>query len=259
MQQMFCAINTIVLVLAFVCASGTTGLARELKTDDTSKDETAARAIVEKAIQVIGGEEKLAPFKSQSWKERGVYYGLSSDGFPYMSKLAVEWPDKFRLEIPQFMTIVLNGEHGWSKERGTTNETKGDQLAEQLEEQRCGYVSSLVPLKGKEYSLSLIEEITIDGRPAAGVKVTQSGHRDVKLYFDKSTGLLVRSAWRVRSQEQGGKEMSQETSYTNYKDVLGAKIPMKIEIKRDGNRFLEAETLDLKAGQKLDPKLFEKP
>jgi hypothetical protein len=233
--------------------------AKESRGKKPSSDEPGdARAVIDKAIEAAGGEEKLAHFKSQSWSEKGMFHGLGNP-LPYMSKLAVEWPDKFRIEIPHFMTIVLNGERGWKKERDTTTEMGKAELAENLEERHTGYVTTLVPLRDKSFHLSLMKDAKIDGEPAVGVQVSHSGHRDVKLYFDKSTGLLAKSESRIKDLDHGGKDTDQETWYKNYKVVDGAKIPMKIVIMRDGKPYLEAENFALKAGAKLDPKLFEKP
>jgi hypothetical protein len=224
----------------------------------SSDQPSDARAVIDRAIVAAGGEEKLAHFRSQSWSEKGMFHGLGNP-LPYMSKLAVEWPDKFRMEIPHFMTIVLNGDHGWKKERETTTEMSKAELAENLEERHTGYVTTLVPLRDKSFHLSMLKDAKIDGEPAIGVQVSQSGHRDVKLYFDKNTGLLAKSESRIRDMDHGGKEADQETWYKNYKVVEGAKIPTKVVIMRDGKPYIEAETFALKAGAKLDPKLFEKP
>jgi hypothetical protein len=233
--------------------------AKEPRGKKPSSDQPSdARAVIDRAIAAAGGEEKLAHFKSQSWSEKGMFHGLGNP-LPYMAKLAVEYPDKFRIEIPHFMTIVLNGERGWKKERETTTEMSKAELAENLEERHTGYVTTLLPLRDKSFHLSLLTDAKIDGEPAIAVQVSQAGHRDVKLYFDKSTGLLAKSESRIKDLDHGGKEATQEISYKNYKAVDGAKIPMKVVMMRDGKPYLEAENFALKAGAKLDPKLFEKP
>ena len=86
----------------------------------------------------------------------------------------------------------------------------------------------LAVLKDKKYKLSPLGEVKVEGRDAVGVQVSCKGHKDVNLYFDKETNLLAKGEWNVKAQEQGGKEVMQETLYGDYKDVEGAKIPMKI-------------------------------
>jgi hypothetical protein len=249
-----------VAAVVFVCPGwATSPHAKESRGKKPSLDEPGdARAVIDRAIEAAGGEEKLAPFKSQSWSENGIFHGRG-DPLPYMSKLAVEWPDKFRIEIPHVLTIVLNGDRGWKKEGEKTTEMSKAGLAENLEERYTGYVTTLVPLRDKSFHLSLLKDAKIDGESAIGVQVSQAGHRDVKLYFDKSTGLLAKRESRIKDMDRGGKAADEEIWYKNYKVVEGAKIPMKIVIMRDGKPYLEAATFALKPGAKLDPKLFEKP
>jgi hypothetical protein len=224
-----------------------------------ASDDSAARAVIDKAIQATGGEEKLEPLKSQTWMEKGMFYGLTPNGLPYGAKMAIEWPDKARMEFIGFMTIVLNGDRGWTDQRGTVTAMPKDQLDEQKGQQYCGHVTMLLPLKDKNFTLSLLGDSTVDSQAATGVQVSHKGHRDVKLYFDKKTGLLSKSEWQVKSQEQDGKEVKQEIWYQNYKAMNGIQVPMKIVMKHDSKPYVEAEIFNVKLGAKIDPKLFEKP
>ena len=53
------------------------------------------------------------------------------------------------------------------------------------------YLSQVLPLTDKTYPLTGAGEAKVNDRPAVGVKVTARGHRDVTLYFDKESGLLL--------------------------------------------------------------------
>lgn len=223
-----------------------------------AQDADKALAVVDKAIKALGGEANLAKFKAQTWKEKGTYFGMG-EGLPYTGVYAMQFPDKFKMEIEGVFMIVLDGDKGWIKANGEVKEMTKEQLAEQQESQYAGWVTSLAPLKGKGYQLALIDDMKVEGKPAAGVKVTHKGHRDVKLFFDKKTGLLVKSEYIVKAEELKGKEVLQEVYYSSYKEVAGAKIPSKIVIKRDGKRFVEAENMDVKPVKKLPAGTFAKP
>jgi hypothetical protein len=220
-------------------------------------DRAEARAVIDRAIRATGGEEKLAKFKAQTWREKGKFYGLG-DGLPYTGKSAVQFPDKFRMEIEGVFTIVLNGDKGWVQSQGETKEMTKEQLASQKEGLYGGWVSTLIPLKDRAFTLSPLAEVRVNNRPAVGVKVSRKGHKDVSLYFDKETGLLVKSEQRVHSAEQD-KEVLQESIYSDYKEVEGVKVPMKGTIKRDGKPYVEAENQDVKPAGKLDESVFAKP
>ena len=114
-------------------------------------------------------------------------------------------------------------------------------------------------MKDKAYTLTPLGEVKVGDRPAVGVKVSSKGHRDVELYFDKDTNLLLKSQTRVKSREQEGKEMDQESLYADYKDVDGAKVPMKVTMNREGKVYVESESTDVKPVDKLDDSTFGKP
>jgi hypothetical protein len=227
--------------------------------DSIRADEQAeAQAIIAQAIKAVGGEEKLAKFKSHTWKETGTYHGMGT-AQPYTGKYAVQWPDKFRMEIEGFFILVLNGDQGWMSMAGSTEEMSKEQLAEQKETHYAGWVSTLLPLKDKAFQLAPVGDAKVEDRPAVIVKVTQKGHRDVLLFFDKENHRLVKSEYKAKAQEQGGQEVKQEAFLSNYQDVDGVKMPMKIVIKRDGKVYVEAENSEIKAVSKLDEKVFAKP
>jgi hypothetical protein len=64
---------------------------------------------------------------------------------------------------------------------------------------------------------------------------------------------------KVKAQDQGGKEVVQETVFSDYKEINGVKMPMKEVIKRDGKNFVDGETFDVRLVEKLDDKIFGKP
>jgi hypothetical protein len=221
-------------------------------------DEPQARALVAKAIKAAGGEEKLARHRAATFTERGTYYGMG-EGLPYTGKYAVQWPDQFRMEIEGVFTMVLNGDKGWMRANNETREMTAQELAQQREEHYQGWVATLLPLKDKMFTLDTIDEIKVSDRPAAGVKVSAEKHRDVKLYFDKETGLLVKSQTRTHSPEMDFKEVDQEVWYDAYVEFDGVKNAKKFLVHRDGKKFVEGETVEYKAMGKLDDSVFAKP
>jgi hypothetical protein len=222
-----------------------------------SGEDTDGRALVDKAIKAVGGADKLATHKSATFKGKGTYYGMG-DGLPYMGKYAYTWPDKFRMDIEGVFTIVLNGDKGWIKEGGETKDMTKEQLAQQIMDQKAGWVTSLLPLKAKAFDIKATGEAKVGKREALGVKVTRKGYPDVSLFFDKKTGLLLKSSFLTKSPEQKFKEVTQDNYYHKYRDEDGVKLPTKMVINRDGKVFVEEEVSDYKAG-KVDAKVFAKP
>lgn len=90
-----------------------------------------------------------------------------------------------------------------------------------------------------------------------GVKVTAKGHRDLHLYFDKSTGLLVKRGQTIL--DGTGKLIPQEVLFTDYQDQEGVKHWTKIRALRDGKRSLEAEVIEVELLKTVDESVFAKP
>jgi hypothetical protein len=229
------------------------GLAGAVRSGDAEK----ARAIVNKAIQAMGGEKNLAKHQAITWKEKGTYYGMG-EGIPYTANFAVQAPNQFRMDVEGVFIIVLDGAKGWMSVGGESKELPKDQLAMHIKTRKAGWVATLVPLQDKAFQLTLLDEVNIDKQPAAGVKVTRADYPDVKLYFDKKTNLLLKSEFRGQTPDQP-KEITQEAYYHDYRNIDGTQVPRRIVLKHDGKLFVDAESHDYKAHGKLDAKHFAKP
>jgi len=116
----------------------------------------------------------------------------------------------------------------------------------------------LTPLQtDKEFQLELIGEIKVGDKPALGVKVVSKGHKDARLYFDKETGLLVRADYQTVNAQK--KEVTQEETFSDFKESGGFKRPMKVVALQDGKKLMEAEITDVKYPESIPASEFGKP
>jgi hypothetical protein len=226
-------------------------------------DAAAARALIDKAVQAQGGVAKLAKWPAVTARLKGTYHALGA-AVAFTGEFAAQGPDRYKLDIEaeadgqKFRLVqVLNGDKGWVKLDDDTEELDKEDLAEVKEEAYGEWVATLVPLKDKAFVLAPLGEVNIDKRPARGVTVSSKGHRDVNLYFDKETGLLVKTETRVK--DDGGQEVTEETFLGEYKEVQGTKQATKFTVKRDGKLYLESEVTDYQLAEKLDDSVFAKP
>jgi outer membrane lipoprotein-sorting protein len=227
-------------------------------------DQADAQKVIEKAIKAQGGAEKLAKYKAATWKVKGDFYGLGN-ALPYTGEYAIQAPDKFRFVLEfdaggqqtKFI-MVVNKDKGWRKINDNLMDMDKEQVAETREGLHAQNVLRAVALKEKGYMFAPLGEVKVEDRPAVGVKVSAKGYRDVNLYFDKQNGLLVKVETRVKD-EMSGQEVKQESFLSDYKEANGLKYPAKLLIKRDGQKYVEAENHDYKFVEKLDDSLFEKP
>ncbi|MBV9124217.1 MAG: hypothetical protein JO112_12740 [Planctomycetes bacterium] len=224
---------------------------------------SGARALVDRAIRATGGEAKLERFRAATWKARGARHEMNRT-VTFTGEFAAQMPDRTRAAVEGEangqafkMVFVLKGDQGWLQVNGNTSELTEEQLAEEKEDLYAENLTQLVPLKGPGMRLTLLNEMPVNGRDAVGLQASRKNHRDLQLYFDKQSGLLVKKARTVKG--LAGKDVTEETFYTGYKEFAGLQIPTRVTITRNGKPFAETETSDYQLAEKLDDSLFEKP
>jgi hypothetical protein len=224
-------------------------------------DDAEVKAVIEKAIKAHGGADVLNKFLAFSAKSKGKYYGMG-EGIDYTSETQIQYPDKerFVVQAGDFkFTQVVNGDKGWIVAGAETRAMDKEQLEEAREELYAAGLTRLTPLTGAGYKLAALGSVKVGDRDAVGVRVEHKGHRDVSLFFDKDTGLLLKMERRGKDVMGGGGEFTAEEIFGDYKKVDGMSMPFKITIKHDGKRFVESETTEATPAEKLDASVFAKP
>ena len=244
------------IALAIVLMSGLSGLTRA--------DDVDPKAVLDKGIKALGGEEKLGKSVSYTIKAKGTITFNGNDN-EINTQATVQGLDHYRSEFEGEFNgdrikgvTVVNGDKGWRRFGDNMMELEGDAIAN---EKRTIYLAvvpaTLMPLKGKDFKLEPAGEEKVDDKSAVAIKVTGPDGKDFKLFFDKESGLPVKLVAKVVG--FGGDEFTQETTYSNYKDFDGAKKATKLSSKRDGEKFIEQEVTDFKLIDKLPPDTFSEP
>jgi hypothetical protein len=226
-------------------------------------EDKAARALVEKAIQAHGGEAALTKLPAVEAKLKGKI-SLLGEATAFTGDFAADGPERQKVVIEgtlngeKFRMIhVVNGAQAWLKTGDEATELTGDDFDEALKQAQSTWVATLIPLKDRAFKLTSLGEFRIQQRPVLGVRVAHKGQRDVQLFFDQQTGLLVKT--KVRVKDESGEEITEESYLDDYRDVQGTKQATKLLIKHDGEMFMEAEVSDYQLSEKLDKKVFGKP
>jgi hypothetical protein len=223
-------------------------------------DDKDAKAILDKAIAALGGEEKLGKVQAYSWKSKGtvVFNGNENE---MNNEVTVKGLDHFRREFgnDQFHgVVVIAGDKGWRKFGEETREIEGDALAN---EKRGIYLhvvpTTLVPLKGNGFKVEAKGEDKVGDKLAAVLKIIGPDGKDFTLFLDKESGMPVKQVAKVVGFQ--GQEYTQETTFGDYKDYGGIKKATKIEVKRDGEKFQDMDLTEFKILDKVDADAFTEP
>jgi hypothetical protein len=224
-------------------------------------DDQDAKAILDKAIKALGGEEKLAKAAVHSWAAKGKLHVGSDDSRDMESDVTASGLNHFRraFNFAQFSgLVVIDGEKGWRKTRSTVAALDGDELAK---EKRNAYLQvipiTLLPLKGEGFKLEASGVEQVGDRPAVILKVTPPDGKDFTISFDKESGVPVKQVAKVAG--GAGMEVTLESTYHDYKDLGGIKKATRIDVKRDGALSVEIEITEFKVLDRADADLFAEP
>jgi hypothetical protein len=237
------------LMIGWACGVGDTARAA---------DRAAALAVVERAVKAQGGAEGLARAAVAVRAGKGIL-ALGAE-VPFTSEETLNLPTQLRVKLDvskMQMVRVLNGDKGWQQSAGgQTLELTRERLGEVQEEAYVWWLVTLVPLLKDGFDLDVLPEIKVDGRPAAGVKVSARGRPDAALYFDKDSGRLVKIRRRAR---ETGVEVEKEYVYSDYKDVDGVKVPGKEVVTINNRKFSEVQYAEYRFLRRPDESAFTRP
>jgi hypothetical protein len=223
-------------------------------------DRAALKPLIDKAVKAAGGE-KMTGLKA--WTHAVRFQ--SPDGGTSIVRQFVQLPDLRRIEQESEVdgkkivrVHVVAGDRGWRKEPDGTVKVMPDRAVPDFTRflEATGFRQVLV-LTDPGRTLSPLGESKVGDRTVVGVKVVRAKGHEERLYLDKESGRLVKVV--SASKPQDGKEVLNEWSYEDFKEVDGIFLPYKRVHRRGGEVVTVAEVVEFEAADKLDPKLFEKP
>ena len=248
----------------------------------TKADERAgARAIVDEAIIAHGGESALAKWPIVTANTMGTFHGYErTPVFFFKSENTSRAPDQWRqildgeLKGQKFrIANVLDGKGGWVAMEGNGKEETREFTPAELEDRRedayVNWICTLLPLKRPDFTLTLageerFSEVTWHKfvpyevlLPAIGVQVTCKGHRDVTLFFDKESHLLVKTETRSRAGTPA--EGKVETILRRHKLIEGVQRPMMMMTFHDSKPLWTHWVMEYRVAEAASADLFEKP
>jgi hypothetical protein len=223
-----------------------------------------ARCLIERAVKAHGGAEAMGRVRADKVKFKGTLV-LRGHATAFVAETTIQLPSKYKHVVEtgagadkHTLVYVINGDKLYVTLDGRTVQTEATQLAEIRTGLELERAKRLLPLlEDKSYQLSLADEIKVNERPAVGVRIGGRGRKEMRLYFDKEYGLLVRAENRIK--EGKDKEVRQHFFFGDFKDIGGYKRPTKVRAYRDGREIMSAELLDAKPLDKVDETEFAKP
>jgi hypothetical protein len=225
-----------------------------------------AKAIVAKGLAAIGGKEGDPP-KGETYREEGSLF-FGENAIEFQADQLFVGPDNYRMDLAMSLggqdakiVFAVKGDKVWQSMNGMLDENVA---AEKVEYGKITtyqtWVLSLYPLlSDKDFKLTTIPGIDVEGKPAVGVSVERAGKPTVKLYFDKAEGHLVKTENKNKDEFQGWKEVVDEAFLSDYQKVGDRKYFTKMKLVRDGKKLIESKLSKQQRLEKADLSKFDPP
>lgn len=249
-------------MLAVLSTVGLFALGLPLRAADDKPLDVLARA-----IKAHGGAEVLTKNKAGTTSSKGKMSIPGVGDVEFTQESSHMLPDKLKETVQMqiggmniSVLTLINGDKILIEVNGKAidlDDATKDSLKDTGHMLKLGKLVALTT--DKDFELSMIGEEKVEDKPAIGIRVVTKGKKDVNLYFDKKTNLLVKLEYRGVDPFTKS-EINEEriiASYTKNKDDLP--VPKKVIIKHDGKLFLEIETTDVQFLEKIDEGEFKKP
>jgi hypothetical protein len=224
-----------------------------------------SRALVLKAMQAHGGKKNLNKYPAAQIKLKGEVEVMGVQA-KFTGEMFFLLPDKMK----NIMTVEVNnmnldiiqvfdGKQFHMKVAGQAIELKDDDLIKETKASLyCEKVASLMDLDDPAYKLSSLGEVQVSNKPAVGIRVSREGQRDVNLFFDKQSHLLVKYEFRAKD-FMGQMEVTQEKLVSDYKEVMGVQTATKMTMLHDGKKAMDLEVIETRFAETFDDSYFTKP
>jgi hypothetical protein len=218
-----------------------------------------AKAVVEQAIQALGGETYLTiRDREQQGRGYGFHHGRPNGGGSVFWSFT-EFPDKERVEVTKERDIaeLYIGNKGYEITYKGPHPIEQKDLDDYLRRRRFSLDMVLRTWVNDPGVVLLYEGLAVAAQhPATQITLINSQNESVTLYFDTDTHLPVKKSFSWRDPVDRQKNIEEEV-YENYRQVSGVMAPYNITRYFNGDmasqRFLNSVTIN----QGLDPAMFD--
>ncbi len=211
----------------------------------------SAEQVLEKYVAALGGAEAI--HKISSRVEKGV---ITFGGHESAIEVFAKAPDK-RMSVTRMPNgesiTAFDGKQGWL---GNSGRAPRDMAGAEVDAARLDADFYFATHAKEMFSpLRMGSPDKIGDQPVYTVIGVRQGQPPVRLYFDESSGLLVRL---VRYAETPVGRNPTQIDYADYREVDGVKVPFRWTLARPGGRFT-IQINEVKQNMPVDDAKFAKP
>jgi len=245
------ASRVIIAAAIFLLSAPVFGPGVAARSAGQSGDLKSVDAVLDKYVTALGGKEAVRKVTSavQTGTFEAPEAGLKGTVEAY-SKLPNKSLQKITIDGIGVIQQIYDGSKGWYDDpAGGTREIQGEELAQF---RRLSDLHRDIKYHEIYEKLTLVGKEKVGGSDAYVIEGVPAQGKPEKLYFDVSTGLLVRQDMTAVS-PQG--EAPTQTYFEDYRDVGGLKMPFTVRQVTPAITFTVKST-DIKLNIPIDDSKF---
>ena len=190
----------------------------------------SAESLMDRHVEASGGKEAHLEIKSRKLTGK---FEVDVAGHKFDAQLTeLSGPQKYHqlLEGTNFsMVRASNGTDAWEWRPQNLHGEESTRVYEGQEKATAVALANFYRNVNWRKNFSKLETVSVDevdGRPVYEVKLVDKSGEESSRFFDQETGLLVKVERMVESGHFGN--FKAEVFMTNYKEVDGVQLPMKV-------------------------------
>ncbi len=195
-------------------------------------------------FDAVGPAEKLDRVKVVHVEGRFVFVNTTN-----VNAVTMTWEPTARFKCQEKaggkdIAFLIAGSQGWFGYGRNTRpmEAEGYSFYENLAYSIS--LSNLIPLRQKGFDIVQEQEVQVRNRACSLVRVKAPGRPEMRMYFDKDTGLLAKSEFRGRFYDFKTLKLQKDATllenyFADYRKAAGINHWRKYEQFRDGQKYCE--------------------
>lgn len=218
-----------------------------------------ADVVIKKYIAFIGGKKNWEKVKTLKTSGKYNYGGIE---FPFTAYAKA--PNLYKFIVPlegKYYAQAFDGEKGWKidafKNEASPTMLTGKEAQSMANEADVELEGAFIDYKRKGHTVTLEQKDTIDGKICIGVKLTRANGDVETYYFDDVNFSVVMKIAASKNAELQATMLN--TSYSDYRNVNGIKIPFKSVSMSNDQLILEVSIEKAEVNPTIDDREFQPP
>ena len=216
------------------------------------------RTLLVGAVEAAGGLETFKAITNMASESKITIVIPQGGTMEATTKEFTVYPDKNRSEISMpfgQLTQVLNGDKAWAIGPQGTQDLDESQKNDMKKSLFRDMIRLFQMSESEVLIVQALGETEIEGKSTEGILIKDDEGNSLKVYLDKETHLVVKREYQGTTM-RGVATM--EEFLSDYRDVGGIKVPFHLDIKADGEPYIEVDLQEIEINTEIDPALFEK-